>query len=1000
MDEFEDEQNRLLLSQEQGHFLLLTNGLGPSSYWDWLPDDIRNRIIGMRAKKTQFVRRKPYKGELFSWWLKTVPLEAFRDIEWAALKTKYPRAPDDWIFSLIRKRINFGHRARQLDESFQKRIDRIDDHLSVWYDDAFNKSVHNCVYLFEPYLRYSRTNEDSVCSGGYVDALRDFLPPGIFERFVRVRVLDGFLRNSTDAHARDIALALRDELRPRQVYSLVLKNLHLTHATAEALAEAFLPSMTKMTSLAITHISGGSKPLNRLIRGLIPHGARASGLSRLAVTNNMGRRSTVTQISGLCKASPRLTRLDASGNKLRATDVDRLAVAVLDHTRLQRLNITGNRVTVETVERLQTRCSQRHTALATIDRDADTGLEPGRRGSRIGRPFRRGLQRQLRWADDEHGGTHPLPQVPPRTPSLRQLPEATADPWTEQRSTTPALSDSEWSDASAWVNLIDANTAKGAALRQLRDDSRLTAPAAQQWLTLLQHHQDAHHRCNPAQSPSIHITPPTLLRDLLTADPDRVDSTAVARAYEDTAPTMRAHGLENAELYDMHLILIPIILCDHWSLVTVDMREMRIDYFDPSGGDGTRICEAIRLWLCDMHQRLRTVRAGRPPPPKPRRLPRRAEGLWTHHWPAPGVIRHRDHPHADNPVPEAVAATLEYVLADVVSGTTAPKPEELLVPTLRLPAEATTAGGPATTVTQPGHPRAHGTWTWNCRRIATPTLRDPDSSGDFLCAHIRHIIAGTDQPLLFTQQDSQQARRRRLYELQWQHIADLTPPVPTERTRRPTTPPTDAPRPDGGVEAWTAGQVLAYDATDTGVTAPVTFRGYAFPERHKECVVTMPDGRNGTVPSDRLYVVEPPPAAERLIPSSGGDGMGPDAARRALLDCLDDDSPLETARKAEADLRGLMGNVTALPPGIIICDHIDAQYSTLTRLVREVYDTIVERHEKRQEGRPRTRLKDAPAHWTVSTETEQLMDRQLFQAYLTLLIGVQFSSTRRDCTIP
>ena len=194
MDEFEDGQNCLLLSQEQGRFLLLTNGHGPSSYWDFLPDDIRNRIIGMRAKNTQFVRRKPYKGELFSWWLKTVPLEAFRDIEWAALKTKYPRAPDDWIFSLIRKRINFGHRARQLDESFKKPLHRIDDHLSVWYDDAFNKSVHNCVYLFEPYLRYSRTNEDSVCLGGYVDALRDFLPPGIFERFVRVRILDGFLR--------------------------------------------------------------------------------------------------------------------------------------------------------------------------------------------------------------------------------------------------------------------------------------------------------------------------------------------------------------------------------------------------------------------------------------------------------------------------------------------------------------------------------------------------------------------------------------------------------------------------------------------------------------------------------------------------------------------------------------------------------------------------------------------------------------------------------------
>ena len=69
------------------------------------------------------------------------------------------------------------------------------------------------------------------------------------------------------------------------------------------------------------------------------------------------RRSTVTQISGLCKASPRLTRLDASGNKLRATDVDRLAVVVIDHTRLQWLDITGNRASVETVASLQTRGS-------------------------------------------------------------------------------------------------------------------------------------------------------------------------------------------------------------------------------------------------------------------------------------------------------------------------------------------------------------------------------------------------------------------------------------------------------------------------------------------------------------------------------------------------------------------------------------------------------------------------------------------------------------------
>ena len=110
--------------------------------------------------------------------------------------------------------------------------------------------------------------------------------------------------------------------------------------------------------------------------------------------------------------------------------------------------------------------------------------------------------------------------------------------------------------------------------------------------------------------------------------------------------------------------------------------------------------------------------------------------------------------------------------------------EELPVPTLWLPADAKTAGGPATTVTQSGYPRAHGKWTWNCRCIVTPTLQGRDSSGDFLCAHIRHIIASTAHPMPFTQQDSQQARRRLLYELQWQHIADMTPPVPTDRIQR------------------------------------------------------------------------------------------------------------------------------------------------------------------------------------------------------------------------
>ena len=67
--------------------------------------------------------------------------------------------------------------------------------------------------------------------------------------------------------------------------------------------------------------------------------------------------------------------------------------------------------------------------------------------------------------------------------------------------------------------------------------------------------------------------------------------------------------MDDTELYDMHMVLIPALLGDHWTLVVVDMREQRIDFYDPGGSDGSRICEAVRLWLCDMHQGLRTVRA-------------------------------------------------------------------------------------------------------------------------------------------------------------------------------------------------------------------------------------------------------------------------------------------------------------------------------------------------------------------------------------------------------
>ena len=74
---------------------------------------------------------------------------------------------------------------------------RIQSHISVWYDDALKTSVHNCVYLFEPYMRYRSTNDQPVVSHSvseHVEAVRNSLPPAVFERFVRVRVLDGFVR--------------------------------------------------------------------------------------------------------------------------------------------------------------------------------------------------------------------------------------------------------------------------------------------------------------------------------------------------------------------------------------------------------------------------------------------------------------------------------------------------------------------------------------------------------------------------------------------------------------------------------------------------------------------------------------------------------------------------------------------------------------------------------------------------------------------------------------
>ena len=130
-----------------------------------------------------------------------------------------------------------------------------------------------------------------------------------------------------------------------------------------------------------------------------------------------------------------------------------------------------------------------------------------------------------------------------------------------------------------------------------------------------------------------------------------------------------------------------------------------------------------------------------------------------------------------------------------------------------------------------------------------------------------------------------------------------------------------------------------------------------------KCTVEIP-------PGECLYDTEPPEDDEQPPPSSNGGQRSQAAARRALLGSLADDGPTDAAARAQIDLLGLMNSSTELPLGVAISNHIDAQYSTLTRLMRDTFETIVERHKARQKGTPRTRLTGAPAHWTVSAATE------------------------------
>jgi len=168
------------------------------SLWDWLSDDLQRRILGFRTVAVIFGRCVPFPGEhFFSWWLKTVPLEAFVDIEREYYTSQgiHKRA----ISTMVYKRKNFYKRASNLHTAVKNtyRVQHnnwgdFEDHLSVWYDQSRRKSVHNCVYLFEPYpkARVAPTVRESIC----VQAFCRSLPAPIMERFVRVRIVDGYLR--------------------------------------------------------------------------------------------------------------------------------------------------------------------------------------------------------------------------------------------------------------------------------------------------------------------------------------------------------------------------------------------------------------------------------------------------------------------------------------------------------------------------------------------------------------------------------------------------------------------------------------------------------------------------------------------------------------------------------------------------------------------------------------------------------------------------------------
>ena len=167
---------------------------GGSSYWDWLPQELQERVLGLRAASARYAPCRPYGDwHFFHWWLCTVPLDGFSDMERAVLQEQ--GVSERGIRTRMRKRGNQRQRASTLYHAVMDRYysattkySNFEVNLLVWYDPAFRKSVHNCIYCFELHPQQRSLEPQAVLAGRCVEALRAALPPAVFARSVRVRV--------------------------------------------------------------------------------------------------------------------------------------------------------------------------------------------------------------------------------------------------------------------------------------------------------------------------------------------------------------------------------------------------------------------------------------------------------------------------------------------------------------------------------------------------------------------------------------------------------------------------------------------------------------------------------------------------------------------------------------------------------------------------------------------------------------------------------------------